>query len=363
MGLFTKRENTLLKDVKHTLAKQQFPGTSTALLALCDVTSVTCKANTLNIELHMSIACNDHVEQLKQLLSDTLSDLCEFSSVNLVITTQIKQINRSDKLTGVKQVVLVASGKGGVGKSTTSVNLALALASAGAKVGLLDADIFGPSIPMMLNGVGRKPQSQDGKLLEPVELGGIFTMSLGFLVEADDAAVWRGPMASRAVAQLMFETNWGQLDYLVVDMPPGTGDIQLTMTQQAPVSGAIIVTTPQNIALADAQKGIAMFNKVNTPVLGVIENMSYHRCQQCGFEEHIFGQDGGNKMADDNKVALLGHIPLQSQIRASADIGQPSVLSEPNSDTSVIYKNIALNVAIALNNTDLSIPSIVLTQQ
>ena len=363
MGLFGKRDKTLVNDIKQRLAKENFPGTSTALLALCDVVDASVKKDTLRINLTMSIACKDHLALLNQRLTQVLSDVCHFSQLELAMTTDIKQLNRSDKLVGVKQIILVASGKGGVGKSTTSVNLALALASAGATVGLLDADVFGPSIPMMLNGVGIKPQSHDGKLMEPVELGGLFTMSLGFLVDADDAAVWRGPMASRAVAQLMFETNWPNLDYLVVDMPPRTGDIQLTMTQQEPVSGAIIVTTPQNVALADAQKGIAMFNKVNTPVLGVIENMSYHQCQQCGHQEHIFGQDGGQKMAAANKVTLLGHIPLQSQIRSNIDIGQPSVLSEPNSDTSVMYKNIALNVAIALNKTDLSIPSIVLNQQ
>lgn len=362
MGLFGTGDKTLLKSVRGALAAANFPGTSHALLSLCDIDNAKVVRDVLTLDIGFNIPCGDHLSALEQLLMLTLKDVADFSSLALNINYQIKQINHSDKLSKVKQIVLVASGKGGVGKSTTSVNLALALSSAGANVGLLDADIFGPSLPMMLNGVGQNPESRDGKLLEPIVLAGLKTMSLGFLVAPDDATVWRGPMASRALSQLIFETNWGELDYLIVDMPPGTGDIQLTMTQQVPVSGAVIVTTPQNIALADAQKGIAMFNKVNTPVLGVIENMSYHVCSHCGHNEHIFGRDGGNKMAVDNKVTMLGHLPLDASIQAQTDCGMPTVLSEPGSNAAVAYKDIALNVAIALSQSDLSIPSLVITQ-
>ncbi len=361
MGLFGGGDKSLLIKVRQALASAKFCHTQAALLSLCDVNKAVLKKDQLRLDIELSIGCDNHVERFKQQLIGLLADTCQFDELRLNLSYQFKQLNTSEKIPGVKQVVLIASGKGGVGKSTTAVNLALALKSGGAKVGLLDADIFGPSLPMMLNGVGQKPESTDGKLLEPIVLGGLKTMSLGFLVSPNDATVWRGPMASRALSQLIFETNWGQLDYLVVDMPPGTGDIQLTMTQQVPVSGAVIVTTPQNIALADAQKGIAMFNKVNTPVLGVIENMSYHQCGQCGHTDHIFGRDGGDKMATDNQVTMLGHLPLLTSIREQTDCGQPTVLSQPQSTAALAYQDIALNVAIALNKTDLSIASLVLT--
>ncbi|NRA71516.1 MAG: iron-sulfur cluster carrier protein ApbC [Gammaproteobacteria bacterium] len=362
MGLFGGQDKKLLTLIKQALSKVKFPKTNAPLLSLCNLNSVHQKRGQLTLELEFAIPCNDYLTLLNEHLTALLLPVVEFEQLVLKIKVQIKQLNHTDKLEGIKQIVLIASGKGGVGKSTTSVNLALALASGGATVGLLDADIFGPSIPMMLNGIGIRPESHDGKLLEPVELGGLKTMSLGFLVSPDDATVWRGPMASRALAQLIFETHWGELDYLVVDMPPGTGDIQLTMTQQVPVSGAVVVTTPQNIALADAQKGIAMFNKVNTPVLGVIENMSYHQCGECGHTEHIFGRDGGDKMANDNDVTMLGHLPLQGSIRQQTDCGEPTVLSAPISDAALAYKDIALNMAIALNKTDMSIPSLVISQ-
>ena len=243
----------------------------------------------------------------------------------------------------VKHIILVASGKGGVGKSTTAVNLALALAQQGAQVGLLDADVYGPSIPIMLGMEGERPTSADGKVMEPLEKFGVKVNSIGFLIDPKEAAVWRGPMASSALSQLLGETNWGELDYLIVDMPPGTGDIQLTMSQKFPCTGAVVVTTPQNIALADAEKGVSMFNKVNIPVLGIIENMSHFECGSCGAIEHIFGRDGAVAMAQSHQTALLGQIPLQSRNRALGDKGTPVVTTD--SSTADLYRQMATTLS------------------
>ena len=232
-------------------------------------------------------------------------------------------------LPGVSNVVAVASGKGGVGKSTVAVNLALAWAAGGARVGMLDADIYGPSQPIMLGLQGQRPTSPDGKHLQPLQAHGIKVMSIGFLVDPAQAVVWRGPMVTQALTQLLGDTSWGELDYLVVDMPPGTGDIQLTLSQRVPVSGAVIVTTPQDIALADARKGLAMFEKVAVPVLGIVENMSLHVCTNCGHVEHIFGEGGGARMAAEHGIQLLGALPLDARVREEADGGAPSVLSAP----------------------------------
>ncbi|NMH64213.1 iron-sulfur cluster carrier protein ApbC [Shewanella salipaludis] len=248
----------------------------------------------------------------------------------------------------VKHVIAVASGKGGVGKSTTAVNLALALAAEGARVGILDADIYGPSIPLMLGIPDFKPMSPDGKHIAAAEVHGIAAQSLGFLISAEDATVWRGPMAAGALTQLLNETQWPELDYLVVDMPPGTGDIQLTLSQKVPLSGAVIVTTPQDIALADAKKGIVMFQKVNVPVLGIVENMSFHVCSECGHREHPFGADGGRKIAERYRVPLLGALPLQLQIREAMDKGAPCVVAQPESEVTQIYSDIARKVGAAL---------------
>ncbi|MCG7550002.1 iron-sulfur cluster carrier protein ApbC [Pseudoalteromonas sp. Of7M-16] len=225
------------------------------------------------------------------------------------------------KFKKIKHIVLIASGKGGVGKSTTAVNLALAMQAEGAKVGLLDADIYGPSIPSLLGLVGQQPSAKDDKTLNPMQKYGLNTMSIGYLVPAENATVWRGPMASQALNQLLNETDWGELDYLIVDMPPGTGDIQLTMTQKLPASGAVIITTPQDLALADAQKGIAMFSQVNLPIIGLIENMSYFNCQHCGGKNALFGQDGGSELAARHGVPLLAEIPLDIQIREESEKG------------------------------------------
>jgi ATP-binding protein involved in chromosome partitioning len=246
---------------------------------------------------------------------------------------------------GVKNVIAVASGKGGVGKSTTAVNLALALAAEGASVGLLDADIYGPSQPMM-TGTSGKPETLDGKTMEPKIGHGLQVNSIGFLVSEDQAMVWRGPMASQALEQLITQTNWKDLDYLIVDMPPGTGDIQLTLCQKVPLTGAVIVTTPQDIALIDARKGIKMFEKVGVPILGIVENMAVHVCSACGHMEHIFGVDGGQKMAAEYKMDYLGALPLSMSIRLQADSGRPTVVAEPDSDAARLYGAIARKLAV-----------------
>ncbi|OQW90925.1 MAG: Fe-S-binding ATPase, partial [Beggiatoa sp. IS2] len=231
-------------------------------------------------------------------------------------------------LAGVKNIIAVASGKGGVGKSTTAVNLALALSIEGAKVGILDADIYGPSQPRML-GINRRPDSKDGNSLEPLENHNLQAMSIGFLIDEETPMIWRGPMVTQALEQLLKDTRWRDLDYLIVDLPPGTGDAQLTLAQKIPVSGAVIVTTPQDIALLDARKGLKMFEKVSVPVLGVVENMSTHICSQCGHEEHIFGAGGGLRMAQESEVDFLGSLPLDIRIREETDSGRPTVIAEP----------------------------------
>jgi ATP-binding protein involved in chromosome partitioning len=247
----------------------------------------------------------------------------------------------------VKNIIAVASGKGGVGKSTTAVNLALALAAEGATVGILDADIYGPSQPMML-GVSGRPESKDGKTMEPLENHGLQVSSIGFMIDPDEPMVWRGPMVTQALQQLLEQTNWRELDYLVVDMPPGTGDIQLTLSQKVPVTGAIIVTTPQDIALLDARKGLKMFEKVGIPILGVVENMSTHICSNCGHQEHIFGHGGGAKMCADFGAEYLGALPLTMAIREQTDSGRPTVIAEPDGPVATIYKEIARKVAVKI---------------
>ncbi len=248
-------------------------------------------------------------------------------------------------LSNVKNIIAVASGKGGVGKSTTSVNLALALAAEGAQVGILDADIYGPSQPMMM-GISGRPESADGKTMEPMENYGLQVSSIGFMIDPDEPMVWRGPIVTQALTQLLEQTNWRDLDYLIVDMPPGTGDIQLTMSQKVPVTGAVIVTTPQDIALLDARKGLKMFEKVGIPILGIVENMSTHICSNCGHAEAIFGAGGGEKMCGEYGVDFLGALPLTMSIRQQADSGKPTVVADPDGLIAVIYKQIARKIAI-----------------
>lgn len=271
-----------------------------------------------------------------------------------------------DRVPGVKNIIAVASGKGGVGKSTTAVNLALALRDEGASVGVLDADIYGPSVPLLLN-VSGKPESLDGKTMEPLVGHGIKSNSIGYLIDADAPAIWRGPMVTQALEQLLRQTRWGDLDYLIVDMPPGTGDIALTLAQRVPVTGAVIVTTPQDIALLDAIKGARMFEKVEVPVLGIIENMAVHVCSQCGHIEHLFGEGGARKMAEQFKVSVLGSLPLALAVRQDADAGQPTVEKSPDSEVTGLYRQIARKLAgqVAALPRDMSskFPSVVVEKR
>ncbi len=269
-------------------------------------------------------------------------------SVNIVTRITAHAVQRGVQLLpGVKNIIAVASGKGGVGKSTTAANLALALAAEGATVGVLDADIYGPSQPMML-GISGRPESVDGQSMEPMSGHGLQVASIGFLVDPDQAMIWRGPMATQALDQLLRQTNWKDVDYLIVDMPPGTGDIQLTLSQRVPITGVIIITTPQDIALLDAKKGLTMFEKVGVPILGLVENMAVYCCPNCGHTEHIFGADGGKKMAEQYKLDYLGALPLNMSIREQADSGRPTVVADPDSEIAAIYKAVARAVAVKI---------------
>ena len=290
------------------------------------------------------------VPELRRNLVAAAKGVGGVENVSVNITTKViaHAVQRGVQLLPqVKNIIAVASGKGGVGKSTTAANLALALAAEGASVGVLDADIYGPSQPMML-GINRRPESDDGKTMEPLENYGVQVMSIGFLEDQDEAMIWRGPMATQALEQLLRQTNWKDLDYLIIDMPPGTGDIQLTLSQRVPMTGAVIVTTPQDIALLDAKKGIKMFEKVGVPILGIVENMAAHVCSNCGHVEHIFGADGGKKMAAEYHMDYLGALPLDMSIRLQADSGKPTVVADPDGDVAKIYKKVARDVAVKI---------------
>jgi len=292
-----------------------------------------------------------YVDKLNDQLKSRIEKVDGVSSADIDTSWEIASHSVQggmNPLEGIKNVIAVASGKGGVGKSTTAVNLALALQKEGARVGVLDADIYGPSIPRML-GIDGKPESTDGKSLEPMGGHGLQAMSIGFMIDEETPMIWRGPMVTQALEQLLRDTRWKSLDYLVIDLPPGTGDVQLTLAQKVPVSGAIIVTTPQDIALLDARKGLKMFEKVEVPVLGVVENMSIHICSECGHAEHIFGQGGGEKMCDQYNVDFLGSLPLDIGIRVNADGGHPSVADDPDSKASEIYRDIARRTAAKLS--------------
>lgn len=305
--------------------------------------------NDVTLDIVLGYPAKSVIGSVAERVTAKLRELPGVGKVQVNVSSKIvaHQAQRGVQLiNGVRNIIAVASGKGGVGKSTVAVNLALALAAEGASVGLLDADIYGPSQPTMLGLQGQKPQSPDGKSLEPMRNHGVQAMSIGFLVDVEQPMVWRGPMVTGALEQLLRDTRWDNLDYLIVDMPPGTGDIQLTLAQKVPVTGAVIVTTPQDIALIDARKGLKMFEKVSVPILGIIENMSYHICSNCGHEEHVFGEGGGARMAQDYKVALLGSLPLDIKVREQADSGRPTVVSDPNSKVAQIYKDIARRVAV-----------------
>jgi ATP-binding protein involved in chromosome partitioning len=304
----------------------------------------------VSFDVELGYPAKSQIPQLRKALIAAAKGVAGVENVSANVSTKIvaHAAQRGVQLLPqVKNIVAVASGKGGVGKSTTAVNLALALAAEGAKVGLLDADIYGPSQPMMM-GVEGRPESEDGKTMEPLENYGVQVMSIGFLVAQDEAMIWRGPMATQALEQLLRQTNWKDLDYLIVDMPPGTGDIQLTLSQRVPMTGAVIVTTPQDIALIDAKKGIKMFEKVGVPILGLVENMAVHVCSNCGHSEHIFGVDGGKKMAAEYGMDYLGALPLATQIRMQADSGKPTVIADPDGELAGIYKAVARQVAIKI---------------
>jgi ATP-binding protein involved in chromosome partitioning len=305
---------------------------------------------TVSFEVEMGYPARSEWPALQELLVTAGGKAEGVTGVEVRFRTQVVShaVQRGVQLLpGVKNIVAVASGKGGVGKSTTAVNIALALAAEGARVGVLDADIYGPSQPTMLGVTGR-PESSDGKTMEPLEGHGVQVMSIGFLVDADQAMIWRGPMATQALEQLLRQTNWKDVDYLIVDMPPGTGDIQLTLSQRVPVTGAVIVTTPQDIALMDAQRGLKMFEKVGVPILGIVENMAVHVCSSCGHVEHIFGAEGGRRMAQQYGVEHLGALPLALKIREQADSGKPTVVAEPDSEEARIYKAVARRIAVKI---------------
>jgi len=303
------------------------------------------------VSVRFGLPLEQAFEAIRAQIAAVVTETTGLKAVSVECTTDIAAhgVQRNLKpLPGIRNVIAVASGKGGVGKSTVAVNLALALATDGARVGLLDADIYGPSQPHMTGLAGQRPVSDDGKTMEPLAAHGLAVMSIGFLVDPDQPMVWRGPMVTSALNQLLTQTRWGELDYLVVDMPPGTGDIQLTLSQQVPVSGAVIVTTPQDIAAIDARKGLAMFRKVSIPVLGVIENMSTHVCTQCGHKEALFGTGGGDRIAADFGVALLGKLPLDARVRELTDAGQPTVVADPGSPAAASYRQAARRTAAEL---------------
>jgi ATP-binding protein involved in chromosome partitioning len=302
----------------------------------------------VTIELQVGYPAKSQFELLRALVTQHLRSLPGVGKVMVTVSARIisHAVQRGVKLKpGIRNIIAVASGKGGVGKSTTAVNLALALAAEGATVGILDADIYGPSQPLMLGITGR-PESADGKTLEPMEAHGIQAMSIGFLIDSDTPMVWRGPMVTQALEQLLSDTNWRDLDYLVIDMPPGTGDIQLTLSQKVPVTGAVIVTTPQEVAVIDARKGLKMFEKVGIPIVGIVENMSTHVCSNCGHVEPIFGEGGAKSMCNDYNVPFLGGLPLDGKIRAQTDGGRPTVVADPDGVVANTYKEIARKVAV-----------------
>jgi ATP-binding protein involved in chromosome partitioning len=338
------------QQVRDALAQLVDPNTRKDYVSGKSVKSVKVEGGNVAVDILLGYPAKSQLEPIRREITARLKALPGVGAVNVNVAMKIvaHAVQRGVKLVpGVKNIIAVASGKGGVGKSTTAVNLALALAAEGASVGVLDADIYGPSQPMMLGITGR-PETKDGKSLEPMEGHGLQAMSIGFLIDVETPMVWRGPMVTQALEQLVNETKWRDIDYLVVDLPPGTGDIQLTLAQRVPVTGAVIVTTPQDIALIDARKGLKMFEKVGIPILGIVENMSIHICAKCGHEERIFGEGGGSRMGKDYDVELLGALPLDIRIREQADSGKPTVISEPDSRAAEIYRQIARRVAVKI---------------
>ncbi|MBU6460232.1 MAG: iron-sulfur cluster carrier protein ApbC [Proteobacteria bacterium] len=337
--------------IESVLRKFINPDTGLDLVSGKSIRNINVDGDTVKLDILLGYPAAGVGQSLSEAIKKHLCDEAGVCGSEVTVTSEIvpHQTQQGMKLVpGVKNIIAVASGKGGVGKSTTAVNLALALHVEGARVGLLDADIYGPSQPTML-GLSGRPDTLDGKSLEPMQGHGIQAMSIGFLIDPETPMVWRGPMVTQALEQLLRDTRWKELDYLVVDLPPGTGDIQLTLAQKVPVTGAIIVTTPQDIALLDARKGLKMFEKVNVPILGIVENMSLHVCSQCGHVEPIFGQGGAQRMCADYGVSLLGALPLDIRIREQVDSGHPTVAVDPDSETSLIYREIARKAAAKIS--------------
>lgn len=321
------------------------------LLAAKVLKTITIQDNVVTIVLKFGYPLNEYLPILKETITHVLQPLLGNARLELIIDWKVNQHvaqNNLKPVTGIKNIIAVASGKGGVGKSTVAVNLALAIEKEGAKVGILDADIYGPSQPYLL-GIYEKPVVGENKKLIPILKYGLQTMSMGYLIEENSPMVWRGPMVSSALQQLLYETAWEELDYLIVDLPPGTGDIQLTLAQKIPVNGAVIVTTPQNVALLDAKKALAMFQKLDIAILGIVENMSTHICGHCGHQEAIFGSGGGEKMAAQFKVPLLGQLPLDLKTQIQADQGHPIVIADPQGKIANLYQEIARHVTARLS--------------
>jgi len=354
-----------LEQVELALSRVVDPNTQKSLVASGAARNLRVDGSEVSVDVVLGYPARSQIEPIRRETVAALRALPGVSNVSANVYQKIEAhaVQRGVKtLSGVKNIVAIASGKGGVGKSTTAVNIALALSAEGASVGMLDADIYGPSQPTMLGITGR-PESRDGKTLEPMEGHGIQASSIGFMIDLDTPMVWRGPMVTQALEQLLRDTNWRDLDYLVIDMPPGTGDIHLTLAQKIPVTGAVIVTTPQDIALIDARKGLKMFEKVGVPILGIVENMAIHVCSNCGHAEHIFGQGGGERMAKEYDIEYLGGLPLDIRIREQADSGKPTVVADPDSEVAAIYRQIARRLAVKIadkaRDMSLKIPSIV----
>jgi ATP-binding protein involved in chromosome partitioning len=326
------------------------PDSKIDLMSSGSIKNLSVSDNNIQLEVVLGYPAKSQFQAIQDLVIAALKKIADVKNIQVTVSSNIvaHTVQRGVKLLpGVKNIIAVASGKGGVGKSTTAANLALALSAEGARVGILDADIYGPSLPMML-GINGRPQTKEENTIEPMEGHGLQASSIGFLVDQDSPMVWRGPMVTSALEQLLRQTRWRDLDYLIVDMPPGTGDIQLTLSQKVPVTGAVIVTTPQDIALLDARKGLKMFEKVGVPIIGIVENMSTYICPSCGHEEHVFGSGGGQKMCSDYSVDFLGSLPLNLSIREQSDAGCPTVVAEPNGAISQVYKQIARQVAIRI---------------
>ena len=337
-------------DVNKFMKSIELPGIGHSIGKVARVVGVSLEGGSITAHIELGFPAQSRFDEYRSYISAAVSAETGCEDVNIELSTKIVAhgVQRNLKpLPNVRNIIAIASGKGGVGKSTMAVNIALALAGDGASVGLLDADIYGPSQPQMVGLAGKQPESEDGMTMRPLEAHGLQVMSIGFLVDPDQPMIWRGPMVTSALQQLLNQTTWQDIDYMIVDMPPGTGDIQLSLSQLVPVSGAVIVTTPQDIATLDARKGLAMFRKVSVPVLGIIENMSTHVCSECGHEEPIFGAGGGDEMAADFAVELLGKLPLDAKIREQTDSGTPTVIADPDSPAAGAYRHAAQRMAAA----------------